>query len=144
MCENLGISNESDYFGLKYIGNKGEELWLNLRNPIGNVHPLRFALRVKFWVPPHLLLQESTRHQFYLHARLDLVEGRLLATDWNSAAKIIALIAQAEGGDYDPIRPPHALYAQYGVISAPEPESKPQDFLHKVVQEHRDCRVNIN
>lgn len=68
VCEHLSISNECDYFGLKYENNKGEELWLNLRNPIDrqvNTHshttPLRFALRVKFWVPPHLLLQEKTR-----------------------------------------------------------------------------------
>lgn len=62
----MGISKECDYFGLKYQNAKGEELWLNLRNPIerqtgGGVVPLRFALRVKFWVPPHLLLQEATR-----------------------------------------------------------------------------------
>lgn len=68
VCEYLGISNESDYFGLKYESSKGEELWLNLRNPIdrqvschGHTSPLRLALRVKFWVPPHLLLQETTR-----------------------------------------------------------------------------------
>lgn len=65
-CDCLGISKECDYFGLKYQNAKGEELWLNLRNPIerqtgGGVAPLRFALRVKFWVPPHLLLQEATR-----------------------------------------------------------------------------------
>lgn len=68
ICNHLGISNEADYFGLKYENPKGEELWLNLRNPIDrqvNCHahttPLRLALRVKFWVPPHLLLQENTR-----------------------------------------------------------------------------------
>ncbi|TGZ48502.1 Uncharacterized protein DBV15_07073 [Temnothorax longispinosus] len=65
-CDCLGVSKECDYFGLKYQNAKGEELWLNLRNPIerqtgGGVAPLRFALRVKFWVPPHLLLQEATR-----------------------------------------------------------------------------------
>nr|KAF7415654.1 hypothetical protein H0235_012246 [Vespula pensylvanica] len=64
-CDYLGISKECDYFGLKYQNAKGEELWLNLRNPIerqtgGGVVPVRFALRVKFWVPPHLLLQEAT------------------------------------------------------------------------------------
>lgn len=71
-CNCLGISKECDYFGLKYQNAKGEELWLNLRNPIdrqtggsGGVVPLRFALRVKFWVPPHLLLQEATRYNIY-------------------------------------------------------------------------------
>lgn len=140
VCENLGISNESDYFGLKYQNSKNEELWLNLRNPIGHVHPLRLALRVKFWVPPHLLLQESTRHQFYLHARMELVEKKLLTNDWAIAAKLIGLIAQAETGDYDPTRTPHAVYAQFASISAQDQEGKPQDFLHKVLQEHRDAR----
>jgi len=72
-CDCLGVSKECDYFGLKYQNAKGEELWLNLRNPIerqtgGGVAPLRFALRVKFWVPPHLLLQEATRYRKFIHA----------------------------------------------------------------------------
>ncbi|KAL2732646.1 E3 ubiquitin-protein ligase MYLIP isoform X1 [Vespula maculifrons] len=71
-CDYLGISKECDYFGLKYQNAKGEELWLNLRNPIerqtgGGVVPVRFALRVKFWVPPHLLLQEATRKNYTYH-----------------------------------------------------------------------------
>jgi len=31
VCQQLGII-ELDYFGLQYIGEKGEQLWLNLRN----------------------------------------------------------------------------------------------------------------
>lgn len=65
MCNCLGINNESDYFGLKYHSVKGQDCWLNLRNPIerqvGGVAPYRFGLRVKFWVPPHLILQDTTR-----------------------------------------------------------------------------------
>ncbi|XP_024942392.1 E3 ubiquitin-protein ligase MYLIP isoform X3 [Cephus cinctus] len=145
-CDCLGISKECDYFGLKYQNAKGEELWLNLRNPIerqtgGGVAPLRFALRVKFWVPPHLLLQEATRHQFYLHSRLELVEGRLKVSDWSSVARLVALIAQAEGGDYDALLPPHALYSQCCQIQPIEPcEAKPQDFLHRIVQQHKEIK----
>ncbi|KAF2883382.1 hypothetical protein ILUMI_22795 [Ignelater luminosus] len=146
VCEHLGISNESDYFGLKYESSKGEELWLNLRNPIdrqvschGHTAPLRFALRVKFWVPPHLLLQETTRHIFYLHARLDLTEKRLLATDWSVVAKLIALIAQAESGDYNPLHPPHYLYMQLSTISPVDSSEKPQDLLQMVINEHEKC-----
>lgn len=65
VCECLGINKECDYFGLQYKTVKGQDVWLNLRNliehQVAGVHPYRFALRVKFWVPPHLLLQESTR-----------------------------------------------------------------------------------
>ena len=60
----LGII-ESDYFGLQYTGTRGEHLWLNLRNPIsrqlGGAAPYRLQLRVKFFVQPHFLLQDSTR-----------------------------------------------------------------------------------
>ncbi|XP_048505422.1 E3 ubiquitin-protein ligase MYLIP isoform X2 [Athalia rosae] len=146
VCDCLGISKECDYFGLKHQSAKGEELWLNLRNPIerqtgGGVAHLRFALRVKFWVPPHLLLQEATRHQFYLHSRLELVEGRLKVSDWTSAAWLVALIAQAEGGDYDALKPPHAIYSQCCQIQPTEPsDPKPQDFLHQIVQQHKDIK----
>ncbi|VEN42494.1 unnamed protein product [Callosobruchus maculatus] len=144
VCEYLGISNESDYFGLKYQNNKGEELWLNLRNPIdrqvhchGPGNPLRFALRVKFWVPPHLLLQETTRHQFYLHAKCDLLEKRLLASEWDSVPRLIALIAQAESGDYEPSRPPHTIYMQASSIGAVDETQKPSDLLQKIIAEHK-------
>lgn len=145
-CDCLGISKECDYFGLKYQNAKGEELWLNLRNPIerqtgGGVAPLRFALRVKFWVPPHLLLQEATRHQFYLHSRLELVEGRLKVSDWGSVARLVALIAQADVGDYDAISPLHALYSQCCQIQPTEPcDAKPQDLLHRIVQQHKEIK----
>lgn len=57
---------EVDYFGLQFTGSKGENLWLNLRNRIcqqmDNVTPCRLRLRVKFFVEPHLILQEQTRY----------------------------------------------------------------------------------
>ena len=60
----LGII-EVDYFGLQYAGQHSEMLWLNMRNPIKQqltgTSPYRFQLRVKFFVPPHLLLQDVTR-----------------------------------------------------------------------------------
>ncbi|XP_006611820.1 E3 ubiquitin-protein ligase MYLIP isoform X1 [Apis dorsata] len=145
-CDCLGISKECDYFGLKYQNAKGEELWLNLRNPIerqtgGGVAPLRFALRVKFWVPPHLLLQEATRHQFYLHSRLELLEGRLKVADWSSVVRLVAWIAQADIGDYDPLSPPNALYSQCCQIQPVERcESKPQDLIHRIVQQHKEMK----
>lgn len=60
---------EVDYFGLQFTGGKGENLWLNLRNRIcqqmDNVAPCRLRLRVKFFVEPHLILQEQTRYFFF-------------------------------------------------------------------------------
>lgn len=125
VCQCLGISNESDYFGLKYHCTKGEELWLNLRNPIerqvAGMPPYRFALRVKFWVPPHLLLQDSTRHQFYLNARLDLAEGRLRASDSEAAGKLVALLVQAEFGDHDQLVCANSAYLQASQLVVPAP-----------------------
>lgn len=67
MCRKLGII-EVDYFGLQFTGGKGENLWLNLRNRIcqqmDHVAPCRLRLRVKFFVEPHLILQEQTRYVF--------------------------------------------------------------------------------
>lgn len=64
VCERLGVI-EVDYFGLQFIGSKGESLWLNLRNRISqqvdSVSLCRLKLRVKFFVAPHLILQEQTR-----------------------------------------------------------------------------------
>ena len=82
VCRKLGII-EVDYFGLQFSGSKGENLWLNLRNRIcqqmDNLTPCRLRLRVKFFVEPHLILQEQTRYVFtnvnaqyiniYLHGR---------------------------------------------------------------------------
>lgn len=67
VCRKLGII-EVDYFGLQFTGSKGENLWLNLRNRIcqqmDNVAPCRLRLRVKFFVEPHLILQEQTRYVY--------------------------------------------------------------------------------
>ncbi|XP_078009705.1 E3 ubiquitin-protein ligase MYLIP isoform X2 [Phascolarctos cinereus] len=63
VCRRLGII-EVDYFGLQFTGSKGESLWLNLRNRISQqmdgLAPYRLKLRVKFFVEPHLILQEQT------------------------------------------------------------------------------------
>nr|CAD7397845.1 unnamed protein product [Timema cristinae] len=133
VCQCLGISKEADYFGLKFHSTKGEELWLNLRNPIERqvtgLPPHRFAIRVKFWVPPHLLLQDTTRHQFYLHARLDLSEGRLKVTDWSLAARLVALVAQAENTDIEPLT---------ALPWCEEP--KPADFHQRVAAQHHTIK----
>eukprot|EP00061_Rhincodon_typus_P017326 g45973.t1 len=103
VCHRLGII-EDDYLGLQYSANKGETLWLNLRNRISQqiegMPPYRFKLRVKFFVEPHLLLQEQTRHQFFLHVRDDLLNGRLLCSP-EQALDLSALLAQVEFGDYN-------------------------------------------
>lgn len=143
-CEHLGITHEADYFGLKYENSRGEELWLNLRNPIdrqvnchGHTTPIRFSLRVKFWIPPHLLLQDTTRHQFYLNAKQELIEKNFSVNNWETVAYMIALIAQAEEFDYDPIHPAHNIYMQTTSLTTTDSSEKPYDLLTKIIEEHK-------
>lgn len=78
--------------------------WINLRNPLPqhtNGQHLQLELRVKFWVPPHLILQDNVRAIFYEQARLDLLEGRLKPFKWTNAAQLAALIAQADKFKFD-------------------------------------------
>ena len=64
VCEQLGLL-EDDYLGLRYCGNKQEQLWLNLRNrvdqQVSGHQPFRFQLRLKFCVQPHSIQQDITR-----------------------------------------------------------------------------------
>ncbi|KAI5641209.1 FERM central domain-containing protein [Phthorimaea operculella] len=136
VCEKLEIGAEADYFGLRVCPGSGPGRWLNLRNPL-DPHRIpggRLDLRVKFWVPPHLLINEPTRHQFYLHAKLDLTEGRLVVADIEVARRIIAYIAQAETGDCDPDVPPTHIYEECDRIG-PQGE-KPEDHIEKIIDYH--------
>ncbi|XP_077599049.1 E3 ubiquitin-protein ligase MYLIP-A [Stigmatopora nigra] len=103
VCRKLGII-EVDYFGLQLTGSKGENLWMNLRNRIcqqvDSVTPCRLRLRVKFFVEPHLILQEQTRHVFFTHVKEDLHNGHLRMGS-EQAEELSALLAQAEFGDYN-------------------------------------------
>ncbi|KAJ8303475.1 hypothetical protein KUTeg_019871 [Tegillarca granosa] len=102
VCHEQGII-ELGYFGLQYKGNKGENLWLNVRNRItrevSGPTPYKFQLRVKFFVQPHLILQESTRHLFYLQVKQELKSNKLQINENAKLAKIIALMSQAEYGE---------------------------------------------
>ncbi|RXN10228.1 E3 ubiquitin- ligase MYLIP-B isoform X1 [Labeo rohita] len=129
ICRKMGVI-EVDYFGLQFTGTKGEILWVNLRNRISQevdcLSPCRLRLRVKFFVEPHLILQEQTRelpvymfaletgtlavrecpcvgllrHLFLMHAKEELFKGSL-RLDAEQAIELCALLAQAEFGDYN-------------------------------------------
>lgn len=96
-----------EYFGLEHwVPNQKESRthqWINLRNRLscdggsGSGIQLMLALRVKFWVPVHFILQESVRNLFYMQAKADLLNGRLNAKNWSVAAKLSALLCQADG-----------------------------------------------
>ena len=64
VCNKLEVI-EQDYFGLQYNGPKGEKLWLNRRNKIirqlTGSQPYRLRFRMKFFVQPHLIVEDNTR-----------------------------------------------------------------------------------
>ncbi|XP_058825815.1 E3 ubiquitin-protein ligase MYLIP [Topomyia yanbarensis] len=115
VCNDLGIICETDYFGLIPVrdGDSAEvdecsaKQWINLRNQLSlhandRNHPIQLSLRVKFWVPAHLILQESVRRLFYMQARQELLDGHLSAASWVNASHLSALLLQADGYKYDP------------------------------------------
>lgn len=111
VCHDLNIVCETDYFGLvkksyeTEIDSKNKQ-WLNLRNPLVKHNErganLELALRVKFWVPVHLILQDSVRNLFYMQARSDLLGKRLMSIDWQNSAKLGALLAQGDDIKFNP------------------------------------------
>jgi hypothetical protein len=85
------------------------------------------------------------RHQFYLHARLDLQEGRLKANDWSITPKFLALMVQAECGDFDPLASPqfHCKYLEQCSQLCCGEDIKPSDVLHRVSLEHQELKVSL-
>ncbi|XP_057372351.1 E3 ubiquitin-protein ligase MYLIP-like isoform X2 [Daphnia carinata] len=160
VCQKLGII-ESDYFGLQFTTARKEEIWLNLRNEIRqeiHAHPfrptstdggkpaaIRFRLRVKFWVPPHLILQESTRHQFYLQAKVDLIEGRLSVADPAPTVRICALVAQSEMGDATgmPCQTESYLLSFFPHVTVRDLESfqaSRDEWIARILQQHQTLK----
>ncbi|XP_048849944.1 E3 ubiquitin-protein ligase MYLIP-A [Brienomyrus brachyistius] len=132
VCRKLGII-EVDYFGLQYSGCKGESLWLNLRNRISqqvdSVSPCRLKLRVKYFVEPHLILQEQTRHLFFMHIKEDLQNGHLRMSP-EQAEMLSALLAQAEFGDYNQ----NTAKYWYCELCGPEPGAA---AIESIISKHK-------
>ncbi|XP_006002928.1 E3 ubiquitin-protein ligase MYLIP isoform X2 [Latimeria chalumnae] len=132
VCKKLGII-EVDYFGLQFTGSKGESLWLNLRNRISQqmdgLAPYRLKFRVKFFVEPHLILQEQTRHLFFLHVKEDLQAGHLQCSP-EQAVELSALLAQAELGDYNQ----NTAKYSYRDLCAKEPSTT---TLNSIILKHK-------
>uniref|UniRef100_A0A8C5JZ38 E3 ubiquitin-protein ligase MYLIP n=1 Tax=Jaculus jaculus TaxID=51337 RepID=A0A8C5JZ38_JACJA len=133
VCRRLGII-EVDYFGLQFTGSKGESLWLNLRNRISQqmdgLAPYRLKLRVKFFVEPHLILQEQTRHIFFLHIKESLLAGHLQCSP-EQAAELSALLAQTKFGDYNQ----NTAKYHYEELCAKELSSA---ILNSIVAKHKE------
>ncbi|XP_053681204.1 E3 ubiquitin-protein ligase MYLIP [Anopheles nili] len=138
VCSDLGIICETEYFGLIPVrdGDNVADVdegfakqWINLRNPLhlytnDRTHPIVFSLRVKFWVPPHLILQNTVRSLFFMQARQELFDGHVRPSSWTNAAYLAALLLQADGYKYDPAKVPTALSPPYPSVNS-SPERRP-------------------
>ncbi|XP_068671646.1 E3 ubiquitin-protein ligase MYLIP-like [Montipora foliosa] len=137
VCKRLGIM-EVDYFGLQFTGPKNEILWLNSRNrirrQIPGASPYRLQFRVKFFVQPQYLLQDATRHQFFLDLKKNLEEGKI-TPEPEKAATVYALIAQATVGDHGD------SYLPCDFCQGTEVESQwTSDFRGRVSVEHANLK----
>uniref|UniRef100_A0A1I8I0Y0 RING-type domain-containing protein n=1 Tax=Macrostomum lignano TaxID=282301 RepID=A0A1I8I0Y0_9PLAT len=119
ICNSLGIVEEVDYFGLTYYGPKQEELWVNMRNRLfkqlstGQPVP-RMQLRLidhGNWLP-----LDDWRHAAAAAAAIEepptpasSSSTGLAISSGNTSLTLdllIALLAQAEFGDFDSRRTP--------------------------------------
>lgn len=135
VCRQLGII-EVDYFGLQFLGSRGERLWLNLRNPLcqqlDSLSPCRLELRVKFMVDPHLILQNETRHMFFLQVKEQLCSGGLQVAK-EQVIELCVLVAQAQYGDHTS---PAVQYSQlYQQLLRHQPDNA---TIKSIMERHRE------
>ncbi|XP_076449546.1 E3 ubiquitin-protein ligase MYLIP-like [Babylonia areolata] len=142
VCEQLRIL-EVDYLGLRFCGNKQEQLWLNLRNrldqQVSGHQPYRFHLRLKFCVQPHSIQQDITRHLYYKQVWQDLKAGQLvLKGQEDRVAKLAALVAQAEFGDQTGNRYQMDIYHDIlATLGQGQGHCTTDSLLQAVVEEHQ-------
>lgn len=134
----LGVAEEMDYFGLTFFGAKHEILWINMRNKlvkqIPGTFPYRLHFRVKFFVQPHMLLQNETRRVFYLDVCRHVCSGNWhYGMDEEMRARLVAEMCQAEFGDYDS-QTTACKYKKYFMAAAtsPPPVVAPEDGVSTV------------
>lgn len=96
---------EFSYFGLRYIDGTNQTQWLDLTKTIcrqvKGQSQCTFYFGVKFYVvDPCKLTQESTRYQFFLQIKQDILQGRI-PVSFDLAAELGAYVVQSELGDFD-------------------------------------------
>lgn len=80
-------------------------------------------------------------HQFYLHAKLELCEGRLRPTDIPTLCKTIALLAQAEFGDYNDLVALVQFYAYWCEHLGVSINDDDDDSIDQIQKLHSEMKV---
>ncbi|XP_048259451.1 band 4.1-like protein 4 isoform X4 [Haliotis rufescens] len=109
---------EKDYFGVRYVDNRGQTHWLEESKSIasqlkGCSTPYTFYFGVKFYAAdPCKLKEEITRYLFFLQVKQDILQGRLPVT-FEEAVDLCGYAVQSELGDYDPNHCTHGYVSEF-------------------------------
>lgn len=65
-------------------------------------------------------------------------------TDWGITVKLVALMVQAESGDFDALTSPqlHSLYLEESSQLGAREDLKPPNVLHRIAVEQRGLKVS--
>ncbi len=89
----------------------------------------------------------KNRHQFYLQAKVDLIEGKLSVTDPAATVRICALVAQSEMGDATgmPCQTESYLLSFFPHVTVKDLESfqaSRDEWIAKILQQHQTLKVS--
>ncbi|RDD44617.1 FERM domain-containing protein 4B [Trichoplax sp. H2] len=103
ICAEIHLA-EREYFGLIFRNEIGEEVWLQMDNPVMEQIPpqsvLRMTLSVRHYIDDVSLLHDGTTViMFYMQVRQLISQGRLECT-YDTLCRLAALVLQASRGNF--------------------------------------------
>jgi hypothetical protein len=117
LCSHIGLTQESDYFGLQYTDHTSVSHWLDhskqIRRQVKIGPPYTFHLRVKFYSSePNNIKDEYVRYLFFLQLKVNILSGRLPCPE-ETGGKLHALALQSEFGDLDEVKHGEAFVSEF-------------------------------
>lgn len=117
VSSHIGLTQESDYFGLQYTDHTSVSHWLDhskqIRRQVKIGPPYTFHLRVKFYSSePNNIKDEYVRYLFFLQLKSSILSGRLPCPE-ETGAKLHALALQSEFGDMDETKHGEAFVSEF-------------------------------
>ena len=86
---------EKEYFGLCYQDKGGDRLWVNLRNPLSEQLPqgnhVVMEMRVKYFIPPHKILQPVTRYHNAVYCSVFTLHTCVCENGWRKCNNYVAV-----------------------------------------------------
>lgn len=140
---------ETSYFGLRFIDNENQTHWLDTEKRVSKQlkgkQTFVLYLGIKFYAAdPCKLLEETTRYQFFLQVRQDILQGRL-PVPFELAAQLGAYMVQSELGDYDPRRHSPGYVSEFRFVSNQTYElEKRIEEIHKDLMGQQPSVAELN